>query len=227
MPDDSALPPEVLEWLEQVDARWRACGLDMTTRSALGAELAEDVRAALAGGAQASDLVAERPETFADQLASAAGAHPARPVASVDATMKAVVVTGMFGAVIGGFLTWVFVLPGMVELAYSDTHFAASAALIYLVCGLVVVASCLGAIGFRFRDDPRTRRVVKFIAPAIIGFGLLSIGPAVGLAWLLNYSTSAAGVVLVGGVVLAFVATGIYVGQRLASRTGQGASSSA
>lgn len=211
-------PPDLLTWLEQVDARWRACGLDMVRRSVLGADLAADLREALAGGAHSSDLVGEPAEVFADRLALAAGAALAVPPSPPEATPQAVVLTGMAGAGVAGLLVWLFLLPGLAELVYSEAHETVSLVTVYLVCGLMGVAGCLSAIRMRFGHDPLTGRVVRYVAPAIVAFGLLSIGPAVALAWLLSYSTSPMGVVLVGGLVLGFLAAGIYLGHRLAHR---------
>ena len=74
------------------------------------------------------------------------------------------------------------------------------------------------AIAWRFRDDSSTGRVVRFVGPRMVAAGLLSVLPAIGLAWALGFSTGAVVVTLVGLLVLAFVAVGIYAGQRLALR---------
>ena len=60
MSAEPTLPAPVLAWLEQVDARWRAAGLDVALRSRMGADLVED-------------LVGGDAHEFADELAAAYG----------------------------------------------------------------------------------------------------------------------------------------------------------
>jgi hypothetical protein len=217
MSDEKPLPEPVLAWLERVDARWRDSGVSVDVRTRMGADLAEDLREAVAAGAPPAAVTAERAEAFADRLAAAHGGLPAPPPLQV-ATAKRVVLTGLAGSALAGLVVWIFLIPFLGGLVVAGRHEVVSVLAVYAVCGAVVVAGCVGAIAYQFRGEPVTARIVRYVAPAMVLTGLLSVAPAVGFAWLLGYSTSAAGVVLVGGLVLGFVAAGIYLGQWLARR---------
>ena len=145
------LPSTVLVWLVRVEACWRARGLDLVTRSGLTFDLAGDLREALEGGAAEEELVAEDPAAFADRLAEANGVPLAEPPPRRVPTARAVITVGLAGALVGGAVSWVFLLPVSYPLldaaVGSPVSEIGSILVVYLMLGACTVASAASRSG--------------------------------------------------------------------------------
>ncbi|MGI8646259.1 MAG: hypothetical protein ACR2JD_08070 [Nocardioides sp.] len=169
-----------------------------------------------AGRRREQDLVEEDPDDFADRLAEAHAVPLSEPPPQRLPTARAVVTVGLAAALAGGAVSWLFLLPLSYPLLDSavgnPVSEVGSILVVYLFLGAFTVASAAVAIGWSFRADPRTPRLLRFVTPGIALFGIASVAPNMGLAALFGYSTAASAVILEAILVAAFVGSGIWLG---------------
>jgi hypothetical protein len=213
-------PGDLRAWLEAVHLRCQARGVTAPDQAAMGADLAADLAAAFADGADVGDVVSIDPAAFADAVAEASGTVPTLPSggAEPDKVPARAVLAGVAGALVAGAVCWYAGYPAMgwwVDLFIGRGALEVVAIFsVHILFGLLTLASALVGVAMIWRPASKVLPTFGRLALWVAVFGVASIPPTVGLAWSTGFSTDS-GVVLAEVVVIgAFVASGIHLGLR-------------
>ncbi len=187
-------PPRLTAWVDRVDARWQACGVDQQTRTRLRRDLVTDLGQGLLGGASADETVGIHAEHFADDVLLAEGIERASvpratrpPVAHAHLWLVVVAFTVTF---FGGLVFLLNVVPASAQFAERSglgyTPMGRVMLFAYGVAGLIA-AACGGlAARWLIRGHPRPWLLATvlsfalalsgFVAALLIAFIVLAAG---------------------------------------------------
>jgi hypothetical protein len=212
-------------WVNQVEVELDRRGVPTRKRRQLSAELQRDLDAAGTAGANADDLIDEDAARFARDLAEANGlVLLATPVGSV-AAIRTMVVTAVSAAMLAALVSWFLIYPAIVGAGSARYYKEANATIatgrafgsaeVILVYGLgsaLVVSSALGAVRWRFRQDPvMTRQALVRIGCGLVVGGLVGIVPTVVFAHATGYSSAVGVVFLETATAGLFGAAGVWM----------------
>lgn len=210
--------------LAETDRAWRAYGVGSADRTALAADLRQDLQAAAADGIDPARLIGDDVPGFARRLADEAGAR--RPRREYGRLLG----TALLGAALGGALGFALLLalaPVFIRATGSprsiDVPVQVAVAVYYGLPAAVVVAGAVIAVRRRLRDLPGIVRTAWWMAVLLPVTGMIMTPVTMAFAYTTGYSTAPPTVLTEIAMVLAALAGATIAARRLALRARPGA----
>jgi hypothetical protein len=227
--------PRLTTWVDLVDGRWQRLGLSPQWRRELRVELVTDLSHALVDGAPLEELLAIDPDTFARDIAVAHGwlrattdtagpspdsAKPSKPPPTrvpdrEQVSVVRVVVAGILGSSVGGFVALLVELPliswvqRQPQLDYTTQSLSMLA--IYATAALIAALGGGFAVGSACADSPHRRILRRRVTGGLLLSGVVATIVTVGLASSTGYSTRTPVVVSEIALVLGACVVGLVI----------------
>jgi len=210
-------------WIHQVEVELDRRGVPTRKRRQLSAELQRDLDSAGTAGADVDELIDEDAARFARDLAEANGlVLLGTPVGSV-AAIRTMVVTAVSAAMLAALVSWFLIYPAIVgagsaryaganvTIATGRVFGSVEVIIVYGLGSALVVLTALGAVRWRFRQDPviTPQTLVRIGCGLVVG-GLVSIVPTVMFAHATGYSSAPGVVFLETAIAGLFGAAGVW-----------------
>jgi hypothetical protein len=205
--------------LSAADRAWRAQGVHSADRSALAADLRDDLEAAAAEGAGPQELIGPDVAGFARRLADEAGVRRNLPEYARFTS------TALIGAALGALIGYQL-MANLYTVVYEAVDFPDSSrlplelalAVYYGIPAAIVAAGAVGAVRWRLRDVHRVRETSWAMALLLPLAGLLATPVVMGFAWATGYSTDPAVLVIEVAMVMAALSGAVYLARRWSLR---------